>query len=633
MKSTTTIEDFIKIAKAKGGRCLSKQYVNSTTKLKFKCKEGHQWDAVPGLIKKGAWCKKCSDNSRVKKLRESGLLEAQLYAKGKKGNCLSTEYISGKLHLEWECNKGHKWNAAFTSMKSDDRWCPHCSNRAKLTIELMQEIAESKGGKCLSKKYINIDTKLKWECKQGHQWETKPYLIKNGYWCPECNVSKRSDKHRGNIEDMHLLADSRNGKCLSSTYINSQTSLKWECGNGHQWKANPNNIKQGKWCPKCSAGIGERICRVFFEQLFNTNFDKVFPDWLLNDKGNQMELDGYNDKLKLAFEHQGGQHYYIDGFFIKTEKQLQRRKSNDRIKTKLCKENGILLLSIPEIPKHLNVGDVKAYLKKECIANNFNLPKNFDDTDVNLRDAYTPEDNLQKLKLLAQSNGGKCLSKIYLGSQIKMEWECESGHRWFTNSNNISQGKWCPTCAGITKLTIESMVSLARDNGGKCLSKKYINNRTALNWECDKGHKFNARPDNVKKGTWCPICGIKNRSESQKSKIEDIQLIAKKRNGKLISKVYISTHSKLEWECEKGHRWEAIPSAVRRGSWCPKCSGNRKATIEDMVEIAIKNKGKCLSKKYINTHTKLLWECENGHQWEAPPINIKKGKWCPKCKV
>jgi len=44
----------------------------------------------------------------------------------------------------------------------------------KLTIKEMQEIAESRGGKCLSKEYVNNYTKLKWQCDEGHTWKATP---------------------------------------------------------------------------------------------------------------------------------------------------------------------------------------------------------------------------------------------------------------------------------------------------------------------------------------------------------------------------------------------------------------------------------------------------------------------------
>ena len=38
----------------------------------------------------------------------------------------------------------------------------------KLTIKDMQELAKARGGKCLSKKYVNGRVKLKWKCAEGH---------------------------------------------------------------------------------------------------------------------------------------------------------------------------------------------------------------------------------------------------------------------------------------------------------------------------------------------------------------------------------------------------------------------------------------------------------------------------------
>ena len=55
---------------------------------------------------------------------------------------------------------------------------------SKLTIEEMHSFAQERGGKCLSKEYINARTKLKWQCKEGHIWETKPANVRRGKWCP-----------------------------------------------------------------------------------------------------------------------------------------------------------------------------------------------------------------------------------------------------------------------------------------------------------------------------------------------------------------------------------------------------------------------------------------------------------------
>ncbi len=54
------------------------------------------------------------------------------------------------------------------------------------TIRDMQELARSRGGQCLSTKFVDIKTKLKWKCTFEHEWEATPRLLKAGHWCPEC---------------------------------------------------------------------------------------------------------------------------------------------------------------------------------------------------------------------------------------------------------------------------------------------------------------------------------------------------------------------------------------------------------------------------------------------------------------
>ena len=56
--------------------------------------------------------------------------------------------------------------------------------------------------------------------------------------------------------------------------------------------------------------------------------------------------------------------------------------------------------------------------------------------------------------------------------------------------------------------------------------------------------------------------------------------------------------------------------------------------IEDMRHAAEWRGGKCLSESMIkgDLHTKLEWECHNGHRFFSSPYTIlKAGHWCPEC--
>lgn len=110
--------------------------------------------------------------------------------------------------------------------------------------------------------------------------------------------------------------------------------------------------------------------------------------------------------------------------------------------------------------------------------------------------------------------------------------------------------------------------------------------------------------------------------------------VAISRNGKCLSSSYNGLKLKLLWQCKYGHLWEATPNSILyRKSWCPQCAGNNKLDLEKIKELANSKRGKCLSPKYINSKTKLLWECKEGHQWSASAFSIKtRNSWCPVCK-
>jgi len=118
-------------------------------------------------------------------------------------------------------------------------------------------------------------------------------------------------------------------------------------------------------------------------------------------------------------------------------------------------------------------------------------------------------------------------------------------------------------------------------------------------------------------------------------KLDQMRELAQKHGGKCLSDSYVNSATKLLWECSKGHRWEATPNCIKsHKTWCPHCAGRptRPKTIEDMRELAKRRGGRCLSDKYVNSTTKLLWECGEGHRWEATPASIEHGRtWCPHC--
>lgn len=233
------------------------------------------------------------------------------------------------------------------------------------------------------------------------------------------------------------------------------------------------------------------------------------------------------------------------------------------------------------------------------------------------------EKAFELLKQIAKNFGGECLSETYVNATTKLLWRCAEGHEWWDYPKRIRKGRWCPECRGWYK-TITDMQLIASSRNGKCLSKKYTNAHTKLRWQCAKGHEWEASPHRVVRGTWCPYCRGLHRT------IRDMQDLAKSRGGKCLSKNFNKMVDELFWQCKHGHTWIATAAAVNGGSWCPYCAGLHKS-IADMQELASRKGGQCLSKTYVNSQEKLLWRCAEGHQWEATPGNIGKGRWCPFC--
>ncbi len=203
-----TLSDMQELADRHNGTCLATEYVNSTTPLKWRCAEGHEFTRPSAQVRQGGWCPTCKPRGR----KPLTLEDLQAVATRRGGACISTKYRGVETKHRWRCAKGHTWSALPKNVRQGS-WCPTCSHeegalkRAALptkartpgSIQAMQKLAARRGGTCLSDVYKNNYSDLLWRCGQNHTWSAKPYNVQRGSWCPTCF------KTRHNPSNTHAL--------------------------------------------------------------------------------------------------------------------------------------------------------------------------------------------------------------------------------------------------------------------------------------------------------------------------------------------------------------------------------------------------------------------------------------------
>lgn len=164
---------------------------------------------------------------------------------------------------------------------------------------------------------------------------------------------KKNQPRVMNIDIVREIIENHGGKLLTEEYLNSRQKFEIKCSVGHIFYKKYSKIEDGYWCPMCNANCGEAITREILCIYFGVTFPKVRPKWLEG-----LELDGYNENLKLAFEYDGQQHYkYIEKFHVTFENFIHQKERDIR-KNKLCKENNVILIRVPYIIKNTKIAGI-----------------------------------------------------------------------------------------------------------------------------------------------------------------------------------------------------------------------------------------------------------------------------------
>ena len=118
---------------------------------------------------------------------------------------------------------------------------------------------------------------------------------------------------------------------------------------------------------------GENHVTQIFEQIYGKPFRKSRPKWLkFATTKRPLELDGYNEDLKIAFEYQGRQHMQRVPFFQKTQEDFDKQLDHDKLKVEGCLTQGVTLYVIPYMFPNQLPAYISDLLNKPCTNFKFN---------------------------------------------------------------------------------------------------------------------------------------------------------------------------------------------------------------------------------------------------------------------
>lgn len=509
------------------GKLLSVDVKNIDDLLLLACDKGHQFNkSARNLLYKDSWCPQCSSRGKLGVAEATQILEKLDYQ-------LVSGFENQNSIVNVRCGScKRELEGKFSSFKLLKRQCACRRNSKRFlhNVERLNEVCESRGGVLLSQAPQAINNQFKFRCALGHEWNTTgTSVLSSGTWCAMCSGNAQRD-----ISELQNIVQERQGSLLTKVYLGVDGKYDFECSLGHQFSNSFKKVEKGQWCPICSRGSkSEEIARTTLEQLFGVKFSRRRPTWLRNSRGFQMELDGFNEDLKLAFEYQGYQHYKADHWGT----DLEQRIKDDNLKQVICAAKGVTLL---QITHDMEYHSFPREIKKQLDMAGFDTHQVNFEMEIDLSKAYIREDRLEELKELMKSKNIEVISNAWLGVHEKYKMHCNvCGSDWeakgnaFFNRRGAAGCDYCNRRTPANKKEISSLVKFAEEHGGKVLSTEYVRRNYTYKWICQKGHHFEANFNAMKwNNTFCPEC--ENRQTKVKLGQQEAEKLFREHNFELL---------------------------------------------------------------------------------------------------
>jgi len=163
---------------------------------------------------------------------------------------LGPEVNSAQSKTKWRCKNGHEWDCIYSSIQQG-HGCPYCANNLPKKPKDYHKLAKKYGFIWLGPEVKTVSTKTRWCCAKNHEWDAVYANIQQGYGCPKCGGSLRKEPF-----DYEVLAKSKGLEWLGPIVTNNKTKTNWRCSAGHIWQAPYSSVQQGNQCYLCTKNTG-----------------------------------------------------------------------------------------------------------------------------------------------------------------------------------------------------------------------------------------------------------------------------------------------------------------------------------------------------------------------------------------
>lgn len=252
-----------------------------------------------------------------------------------------------------------------------------------------------------------------------------------------------------------------------------------------------------------------------------------------------------------------------------------------------------------------------------------------------------------------KKNAGLLPSQVTPKSPKRVWWVCEIGHEWESVIySRTTNSRKCPVCcnqkvlAGFNDLATLNPEAAKKWSPNNILKPNEVTQFTHKKflWVGECGHEYEAMASDVSKGRGCPFCAGRQIILGFNDLASQFPEIAKEwhptKNSKTPEEFSKSAEKKVWWKCNKGHEYQAwINVKTHQNTGCPYCTNRKVLTgFNDLASVSPELAKQLSSKNNLNpknllatSYSRVLWECDKGHEWKQR-VNVRqRGMDCPEC--